>query len=87
VVYILRRHEVTVCKECNESRTESKGLCMRPSANDHPPGLSLGLECFGVLQRVSDLSSNVARISSLHLLGSFNTDLLVRVGRLDGGKK
>src|SRR6266550_1964536 len=37
-LYILRRHEVTVCKECNESHTESEGLHVRPSANDHPPG-------------------------------------------------
>src|SRR6266576_838414 len=66
VVYILRRHEVTVCKECNESRTESEGLRMRPSVDDHPPGLSLGSECFGVLRRVSDLGSNVAGIRSLH---------------------
>jgi len=64
---------------------------MRLSANDHPPGSSLGSECFRVLRRVSDgvsdLGSNVARIGSLHLLGSFNTDLLVRLGRSDGGKK
>ncbi len=66
VVYILRRHEVTVCKECNESRTESKGLRVRPSADDHPPGSSLGLDCFRVLRRVSDLGSNVAGIGSLH---------------------
>ncbi len=66
VVYILQRHEVIVCKECNESRTESEGLRVRLSADDHPPGLSLGSECFGVLQRVSDLGSNVARIGSLH---------------------
>ncbi|SRR6266550_597498 len=87
VVYILWRHEVTVCKECNELHTESEGLRMRPSADDHPPGLSLGLECFGVLRRVSDLGSNIARIGSLHLLSSFNTDLLVRVGRSDGGER
>ena len=66
VVYILWRHEVTVCKECNESHTESEGLRMHPSANNHPPGLSLGSECFGVLRRVSDLGSNVAGIGSLH---------------------
>jgi len=66
VVYILRRHEVTVCKECNELRTESEGLRMRPSADDHPPGSSLGLDCFRVLRRVSDLGSNVAGIGSLH---------------------
>ncbi len=70
VVYILRRHEVTVCKECNELRTESEGLRMHLSANDHPPGSSLGLECFGVLWRVSDLGSNVARISLLQCLSS-----------------
>ena len=46
VVYILWRHKVTVCKECNESCTESEGLCMRPSADDHPLGSSLGLECY-----------------------------------------
>ena len=65
VVYILWRHEVTVCKECNESHTESEGLRVRPSADDHPPGSSLGSECFRVLQRVLDLSSNVAGIGSL----------------------
>src|SRR6266550_7458716 len=65
VVYILRRHEVTVCKECNESRTESEGLHVRPSADDHPPGSSLGLECFRVLRRVLDLGSNIAGIGSL----------------------
>src|SRR6266550_6623447 len=63
VVYILQRHEVTVCKECNELCTESEGLHMRPSADDHPPGLSLGSECFRVLRRVSDLGSNVSRIN------------------------
>ena len=65
VVYILWRHEVTVCKECNELCTESEGLHMRPSADDHPPGLSLGSECFRVLRRVSDLGSNVSRINQL----------------------
>ena len=38
---------------------------MRPSADDHPPGSSLGSDCFGVLQRVLDLGSNIAGIGSL----------------------
>ncbi len=70
VVYILWRHEVTVCKECNELHTESEGLHVRLSVDDHPPGLSLGSECFGVLQRVSDLGSNIAGIGSLQRCGS-----------------
>ncbi len=69
VVYILRRHKVTMCKECNESRTESEGLHMCLSADDHPLGSSLGLECFRVLWRVSDLGSNIAGISSLQQVG------------------
>ena len=66
VVYILQRHEVTVCKECNESRIESEGLRVCPSADNHPPGSSPGSECFGVLRRVSDLGSNIAGIGLLH---------------------
>src|SRR6266550_7030331 len=68
VVYIIWRHEVTVCKECNELHTGSEGLRLRPSADDHPLGSSLGLECFRVLWRVLDLSSNVAGIGLLQWL-------------------
>ena len=65
---------------------------MRPNACDHPPGSSLGSACFGKLRKTSegvsgdsDLGSNVAGIGSLHLRGTFNTDLLVRSEGSDGG--
>ena len=60
---------------------------MRPNTNDHPPGSSIGSECFGELRKDSEIGSNVAGIGSLHLLGTFNTDLLVRSERSDGDRK
>ncbi len=53
---------------------------MRPSVNDHPLGLSLGLECFGeswrVLEGVLDLGSNIAGIGSLHRCGPTYSDMV-----------
>ncbi|KAF8327309.1 hypothetical protein F5887DRAFT_1083855 [Amanita rubescens] len=38
---------------------------MRPNTNDHPPGSSIGSECFGELRKDSEIGSNVAGIGSL----------------------